>query len=70
MNDVVLYFTYPALSYMVIADDETREWGDAEGASAKIDSYTKLGIGIISMRDDFATIYGESVQKDTSVTGN
>ena len=61
---------YPALSFMVIADDEAREWGDAEGASAKTDSYTKLGIGIISMRDDFATIYGESVQKDTSATGN
>lgn len=61
---------YPALSYMVIADDEAREWGDAEGAPAKIDSYTKLGIGIISMRDDFATIYGEGVQKVTSVTGN
>ena len=61
---------YPALSYMVIADDEEREWGDTEGAREKIDSYTELGIRTISMRDDFATIYGENVQKDENVTGN
>ena len=60
---------YPALSYMVIADDEEREWGDLS-AREKIDSYTELGIRIISMRDDFATIYGEDVQKDKNVTGN
>ena len=60
---------YPARSYMVIADDEEREWGDTEAARAKIDSYTKLGIGTISMRDDFATIYGENVQKNATVTG-
>ena len=61
---------YPALAYMVIADDEAREWGDAEGAREKIDSCKKLGIRTISMRDDFATIYGEGVQKDESVNGN
>ena len=61
---------YPALSFMVIADDEAREWGDAESAGEKVDGCKKLGIGTISMRDDFATIYGEGVQKDESVTGN
>ena len=61
---------YPALSFMVIADDEAREWGDAESAVEKAAGYRELGIGTISMRDDFATIYGEGVQKDESVTGN
>lgn len=61
---------YPARAFMVIADDEAREWGDAEDALEKTESYRALGIGTISMRDDFATIYGEGVLKDESVTGN
>ncbi len=48
----------------MLADDEAREWGDTEGARAKIAGYEKLGIGTISMRDDFATIYGDGVEKD------
>ena len=48
---------------MVVADDEEREFGDAESAEEKKEAYTKQGIGIISMRDDFKTIYGEGVQK-------
>ena len=55
---------YSALSYIVLADDETREWGNAADAEAKIAGYTALGIGTISMRDDFATIYGDGVEKD------
>ena len=55
---------YAALSFIVLADDEAREWGDTEGARAKIAGYEKLGIGTISMRDDFATIYGDGVEKD------
>lgn len=55
---------YASLSYIVLADDEAREWGDTAGAQAKIESYAKLGIGTISMRDDFATIYGSGVEKD------
>ena len=57
---------YPALSYIVLADDEAREWGDSESARAKIADYNALGIGTISMRDDFATIYGDGVEKDAS----
>jgi len=55
---------YPALAYMVLADDETREWGNAESAQAKIAGYNAQGIGTISLRDDFATIYGDGVEKD------
>ena len=57
---------HPALAYMVIADDEEREWGNTESARSKIDGYRDLGIGIISMKDDFAVIYKDGVQKDAS----
>ncbi|MBE7003730.1 MAG: hypothetical protein E7425_05510 [Ruminococcaceae bacterium] len=55
---------YYSLSYIVLADDEEREWGDAESAWAKIEGYTRLGIGTISMRNDFAMIYGPGVEKN------
>ncbi|MBQ7488865.1 MAG: gamma-glutamyl-gamma-aminobutyrate hydrolase family protein [Clostridia bacterium] len=54
----------PALSYIVLADDEVREWGNTESAQAKIEGYNAQGIGTISMRDDFATIYGDHVEKN------
>ena len=57
---------YPALSYIVLADDEAREWGNYESAQAKIAGYNAQGIGAISMRDDFVTIYGDGVEKDPS----
>ncbi len=50
-------------AYMVVADDEAREYGNAADAEEKKASYESMGIGIISMRDDFATIYGEGVEK-------
>ena len=48
---------------MVMADDEMRDYGDAGSAAGKRETYENLGIGIISMRDDFKTIYGEDVVK-------
>ena len=54
---------YRSAAYMVLADDEEREYGDAESAEAKRTEYQEQGIGIISMRDDFGTIYGDGVAK-------
>ena len=54
---------YRSAAYMVMADDEEREYGDAAGAEAKKAEYEALGLEIISMRDDFGTIYGEKVEK-------
>ena len=51
-------------AYMVLADDDAREWGDPESAAEKKASYEGIGIETISMRDDFATIYGDGVAKD------
>ena len=54
---------YRSAAYMVVADDGEREYADADGAADKKSSYESMGIGVISMRDDFATIYGDGVKK-------
>ena len=55
---------YKSAAYMVVADDGEREYGDAAGAEEKKQSYTEQGIGIISMKDDFKTIYGDDVVRN------
>ena len=54
---------YRSAAYMVLADDEAREYGNAESAEGKKADYRAQGIGTISMRDDWKTIYGEDVVK-------
>ena len=54
---------YRSAAFMVLADDEEREYGDTEAAEKKKSSYENQGIGIISMKNDFKTIYGDGVQK-------
>ena len=56
-------------AYMVLADDEVREYGDAESAEDKKADYRAQGIGTISMRDDWKTIYGEGVVKADASDG-
>ena len=55
---------YRSAAYMVLADDDIREWGEPENAAEKKASYEAMGIGTISMRDDFLTIYGDGVAKN------
>ena len=54
---------YRSAAFMVLADDEVREYGNAESAAKNRANYEDMGIGIISMKDDFKTIYGDGVQK-------
>jgi len=54
---------YRSAGFMLIADDEEREYGDAETATQKRRSWEEKGWEVISMRDDFKTIYGENVTK-------
>ena len=54
---------YRSAAYMVLADDAEREYGSAEGAADEKAGYESMGIGVISMREDFATIYGDGVKK-------
>ena len=54
---------YPSASFIVLADDDVREYGDPASAVEKRAEYEAAGLTCISMRDDFATIYGENVTK-------
>ncbi len=54
---------YRSAAYMVLADDTVREYGNAESAAKNAKSYQELGIGVLSMSDDFKTIYGDDVAK-------
>ncbi len=54
---------YRSAAYMVLADDEAREFGSAESAAQNAAKWQDLGIGLFSMRDDFETIYGDGVEK-------
>ncbi len=53
---------YPAQAYMVVADDNVREWGpqDWETKSAE---YQAKGYIPISMKNDFAQIYEEGITR-------
>ena len=54
---------YRSAAYIVLADDAVREYGNAESAAQSAAVYQELGLGVISMRDDFETIYGDGVVK-------
>ncbi len=51
---------YPAQAYMVVADDNVREWG-AQDWAAKSADYLAKGYIPISMKNDFAQIYPEGI---------
>lgn len=53
---------YPAEAYMVIADDDVREWGTQDTAE-KSAKYREQGYVPISMKDDFLKIYPDTVEK-------
>jgi len=53
---------YPAQAYMVVADDNEREWGTQDW-EAKSADYLAKGFIPISMKNDFARIYAEGITK-------
>ena len=53
---------YPSAAYMVVADDSEREWG-TQSWEEKSAQYEKQGYVPISMKNDFAQIYPESITK-------
>jgi phosphoserine phosphatase len=60
---------HPSAAFMVLADDTEREYGDAETAIEKRETWENAGFTVFSMRDDFATIYGEGVQRTPPADG-
>ena len=59
---------YPSEAYMIVADDDVREWGKQDWAE-KSAAYAEQGYVPISMKNDFAEIYPESISRaDTQYT--
>ena len=48
---------------MLIADDDKRDYGHPENAATLREKWEGNGFNVISMKDDFKTIYGENVEK-------
>ena len=55
--------TYRSAAFMLIADDEQRDHANREKALTLGDQWKQAGYHVISMRDDFKTIYGDGVVK-------
>ncbi|SCW58941.1 Phosphoserine phosphatase [Ruminococcaceae bacterium YRB3002] len=53
---------YPSMAFMIIADDNVREWGTQDWDTKSAD-YAAMGYVPVSMRDDFAMIYPENITK-------
>ena len=53
---------YHSLAFMIVADDDVREWGTADWA-AKSAEYREMGYIPVSMRNDFAMIYPDTITK-------
>ncbi len=53
---------YPAEAYMVVADDNEREWGKQDW-DKKSAEYIEMGYTPISMKGDFAKIYPDEITK-------
>ena len=53
---------YPAQAYMIVADDDVREWGTQDWETKSAD-YIAKGFIPISMKNDFAQIYAEGITK-------
>ena len=53
---------YPAQAYMIVADDDVREWGTQDWAAKSADWQAK-GYIPISMKNDFARIYADGITK-------
>jgi phosphoserine phosphatase len=54
---------YRSAAFMLIADDEERDHANREKALQLAEQWREAGYHVISMRDDFKTIYGEGVKK-------
>lgn len=54
---------YKTLAFMLIADDDARDHANREKALKLKEDWEKNNYQVISMKDDFKTIYGEDVVK-------
>ncbi len=62
-NYVIHNNIYKSAAFMLIADDEVRDYGNAEKAAGLREKWEASGYHVISMANDWKTIYGEDVVK-------
>ena len=62
-NYTIFNNRYRSAAFMLIADDEERDYGNTEKTRELGKEWEADGYNVISMRDDFKTIYGENVKK-------
>ncbi len=53
---------YPSAAYMIIADDDVREWG-TQNYEEKAPQYEEQGYVVISMKRDFEEIYADDITR-------
>jgi phosphoserine phosphatase len=63
MHNYCLSNKYRCEAFMLIADDEARDHANREKALNLGNQWRESGYHVISMRDDFKTIYGDGVEK-------
>ena len=63
MHNYCLGNTYKSAAFMLIADDLKRDHVDLEKTELRRQRWVKNGYYIISMREDFKTIYGDGIVK-------
>jgi len=63
MHNLCLHSPYEHAAFMLVADDEARDHANREKALQLAEQWREAGYHVISMRDDFKTIYGQEVEK-------
>ena len=62
-NYVIGNNVYKSAAFMLIADDDVRDYGNPEKAQGLREKWEASGYNVISMANDWKTIYGEDVKK-------
>ena len=62
-NYTIFNNRYKSMAFMLIADDSDRDYGSAEKVAPLKEKWEQSGYVVVSMRDDFRTIYGDNVVK-------
>jgi len=62
-NYVIGSNAYRSMAFMLIADDDVRDYGNPEKAAGLREKWEGNGYQVISMANDWKTIYGEDVKK-------
>ncbi len=62
-NYAIFNNAYKSAAFMLIADDEERDYGNEEKALGLKEKWEANGYHVISMKNDFRTIYGDEVRK-------